>query len=303
MPRSLYAHLALSTVALIYGANYIIAKSVMPHPIGPNSFIALRVFGATLCFWLVAFRKITLPRREDIGRFVLCAATGVAVNQLLFFNGLSLTSPLNSSIIMTSNPILVMVISSLLLKQSIQPKKIIGLFLGASGAILLLLLSAQDHTSLSNPWGDLAILINSLSYAFYLVLVKPLMEKYSAFTVITWVFSIGLLLVLPFGGSGAVEVPWKELTLYQWFSVFYVIAFVTFLTYLLNILALRHVSPTTASAYIYFQPMLALVFSFLFTFFTPTNYMADFTWAKVGCALCIFLGVYLTISTEKRNSV
>jgi drug/metabolite transporter (DMT)-like permease len=301
MPRTLYAHLSLSAVALIYGANYIIAKSVMPNPIGPNSFIALRVFGATLCFWLVAFRKITIPAKEDFMRIFLCALTGVAINQLLFFNGLALTSPLNSSIIMTSNPILVMLISAWFFRQRLQPKKIVGLLLGATGAISLLLLSAADHTEFSNPLGDLCILINSLSYAFYLVLVKPLMQKYSALTVITWIFSIGMILVLPFGGWSAALIPWSDLTGFQWFSVFYVIAFVTFLTYLLNILALQYITPTTASAYIYFQPLLALLFSLLFTHFTNTNYIADLTWSKVICALCIFVGVYLTISTDKKT--
>jgi drug/metabolite transporter (DMT)-like permease len=110
-----------------------------------------------------------------------------------------------------------------------------------------------------------------------------------------------MILVLPFGGWSAALIPWSDLTGFQWFSVFYVIAFVTFLTYLLNILALQYITPTTASAYIYFQPLLALLFSLLFTHFTNTNYIADLTWSKVICALCIFVGVYLTISTDKKT--
>lgn len=287
------AHLALAAVALIYGANYLIAKTVMPDPIGPNSFILLRVLGACICFWLITARKIQLPKKEDIGRFVLCGLTGVAINQLLFFNGLSLTSPINSSIIMTSNPIMVMLISSLLYKQKITSKKASGLILGAIGAISLLLLSTGDHSKLSDPLGDLCILINSMSYAFYLVLVKPLMKKYSPLTVITWVFTVGLIAVSPFGGLGISEIAWSSLDTYQWLAVGYVILFVTFLTYLLNILALQHTSATTASAYIYFQPLLAIVFSYLFTLLTAKDYVSDFTWMKMLCGGCIIVGVYL----------
>lgn len=287
------AHLALAAVALIYGANYLIAKTVMPNPIGPNSFILLRVLGACICFWFIAARKIQIPKKEDLGRFILCGLTGVAINQLLFFNGLSLTSPINSSIIMTSNPIMVMLISALIYKQAITTKKAVGLALGAIGAISLLLLSTGDHSKLSNPLGDLCILINSMSYAFYLVLVKPLMKKYSPLTVVTWVFSVGLIAVSPFGGLGITDIAWSSLDVYQWLAVGYVILFVTFLTYLLNILALQHTTATTASAYIYFQPLLAIFFSYLFTQLTGTDYVSDFTLMKMACGVCIIVGVYM----------
>ena len=134
MNKQFIAHVALASAATIYGANYIIAKSVMPQPIGPNSFIKLRVVGACVLFWIIAARKISIPAREDWWRFLVCAVCGVATNQLLFFNGLALTSPINASIIMTSNPIIVMLISAALLKQKITWLKMVGVLLGAAGA-------------------------------------------------------------------------------------------------------------------------------------------------------------------------
>lgn len=300
MKKATRAHVALSAVALIYGANYIIAKSVMPDPIGPNSFIVLRVFGAALLFWIITNRRMEWPDRRDWPRFIACALTGVVINQLMFFNGLSLTSPINSSIIMTSNPIMVMLIYALWNRTRIPWVRALGVAFGAVGAVSLLLLSASDTSHMSNPLGDAFILINSISYAFYLVMVKPLMEKYHPLAIVTWVFTIGFFCVLPFGGWGLSEVQWQVLNAWQWASVAYVIVCVTFLTYLLNIVAIRDSSPTLASVYIYFQPMLAAIFSWLFAMIQQVDYTGDITWTKAGCAALIFLGVYL-VGREKSH--
>lgn len=302
MNKVLGAHLALAAVALIYGANYVIAKSVMPHPIAPNAFIAMRVLGAVILFWIVGHRYIKLPHRSDWPRLILCGITGVAVNQLLFFNGLALTSPLNSAIIMTSNPILVMLIAAGVSGAPLTPRKITGVVAGAAGALAILMLSSLDRSENSHALGDAFILINSMSYAFYLVLVKPLMMKYHPLQVITWVFTIGLICVLPFGGTGLYSVSWNSLTSWQWFAVGYVIVCVTFLTYLLNILALSVVSSTTASAYIYFQPLLAGLFSWIFSLLLNTPVHLDFTWLKGLFTLMIFLGVYLVSSSDASKS-
>ncbi|MDZ4824676.1 MAG: DMT family transporter [Flavobacteriales bacterium] len=301
MTNSLRAHLALSAAAIIYGANYIIAKSVMPDPIGPNSFIVLRVVGAAVLFWLIVARRIQIPDKEDWGRLLLCAICGVATNQLLFFNGLALTSPINASIMMTSNPIIVMVISAVLLKQKINALKILGIMLGAAGAIAIIMLSTYDTSEDSSWQGDVCILINSLSWGFYLVLVKPLMKRYNPVMITAWIFLIGIILVLPFGGSGASEIEWMQLSAWQWFSILYVIVFVTFLTYLLNMIGIHLLSPTVASAYIYFQPLLAGVFAFLFSFFLGKDFTGDITWLKVACGVLVFAGVYLVSRSESAQ--
>ena len=299
--RYFQAHIALACAAIIYGANYIIAKSVIPNPIDPNSFIVLRVLGSCLLFWLLWNRRIKIPDRADWGRFVLCAVCGVATNQLLFFNGLALTSPINAAIIMTSNPIMVMLISAVLLRSKITWIKVVGIALGAIGAISLLLLSKFDLSRMSSWQGDLCILINSLAWAFYLVLVKPLLRKYDAMMVTAWVFLIGVFLVLPFGGKTVVSLPWATLSAWQWFSIFYVVVFVTFFAYLLNMFAIHHSTPTLASSYIYFQPLLAGIFAWIATFFMDRDFTGDITWVKVGCAALIFLGVYLVSRSERAG--
>lgn len=301
MSKTAIAHFALFGAALIYGANYIIAKSVMPVPIGPNSFITMRVLGACLLFWLFSIRHMRLPDTKDWWRFVLCAICGVATNQLLFFNGLSITSPANASIIMTSNPIIVMLIGALLFNLKITWTKIAGVFIGMIGAIALLWMSTLDQSRMSSFKGDMFILINSISWGFYLVMVKPLMKKYHPLMITSWVFLIGLIMVLPFGGLGLQTIDWSVLNHWQWFSVGYVIICTTFLTYLFNMIGVNYLSPTAASAYIYLQPVLAGSFAFLFSWFLDVNYTGDITWQKVACTLLIFVGVYLVSKTEKAE--
>ncbi len=292
--------MALLAVALIYGANFIIAKSVMPDPIAPTSFIALRVMGAAALFWLVALRRIVIPQRADWWRFLLCAITGVATNQLLFFNGLALTSPVNASIIMTSNPILVMVMSAVFLKQSITLTKAVGVALGAVGASMLLWSSNGDVNGNSSLLGDVFILLNSISYAIYLVMVKPLMQKYHPLDIVAWTFLIAIALVFPFGGMGLKSVAWSALSHWQWFCVAFVIVCTTFLTYLFNILAIHRLSPTIASSYIYLQPVFAGIFALLLATVVERDYTRDISWFKIGCALMIVVGVWLV---SRRPSV
>jgi len=197
----LKGHLALFTVGAAYAANHLLAKGLMPDLVGPSGFIFIRVTGALSLFFLLAlisgFEKI---RREHWPRLMLCGLFGVGINQLFFFNGLNLTSPLNSALIITAIPIIVLIMSAILLKNRITSRKLIGILLGAAGAVTLIYLGkSSEAKAVSSLKGDLFILINATSYSIYLVIVKPIMTYYKPITVITWVFFIGWLVVTPFG--------------------------------------------------------------------------------------------------------
>jgi drug/metabolite transporter (DMT)-like permease len=296
--NNLGAHLALFAVALIYSANYLIAKWVMPNPIGANAFIVLRVTGALALFLLVSFKFLELPKLRDVPIFLFCGLTGVATNQLFFFNGLSLTTPVNASIIMCTNPILVAILYFIGKKKFPSILTTTGILLGSIGALGIILLRAPFEASTEYLKGDLFILINSLSYGLYLVTAPRLMKKYKPITVVTWVFACGLLFILPIGYSDASAIPWGTLTPLHWMSLAFIIVAVTFLTYLLNIYALSKVSPTVTSAYIYLQPLLAGVFAFLFAGIGNQDHTGSITFEKILFALLIFAGVYLV---GKRN--
>lgn len=299
--QRLSAHAALLAVAFIYGANYLIAKGLMPELIPPSGFIVLRVVGALVLFGLLFMFNYEPIDKRDLLRFFFCGLTGVAINQLFFFNGLSLTSPLNASIIMTSNPILVMVMSAIILKTRITSRKIAGIVLGASGAISLLMLSATTQSVFASAKGDVLILINAASYGVYLVIVKPLMSKYKPTTVIFYAFLMGALVVIPAGGYQLSEVRWAAFTPSDYSALFYVILGTTFFAYLLNIFALKRVLPTVVSVYIYLQPLMAGLCALLFAFLGLTDYTGDFSWKTLVCALLIFAGVYLVSFSPKKT--
>jgi len=296
-------------VNCIYGANYVIAKGLMPGVIGPSGFILLRVAGACALFWLVFSLSWQKVAWNDLGRMALCAVFGVAVNQLFFFNGLNLTSPINASVIMTSTPIIVLIMASIILGERITWMRSVGVLIGAIGAIALIL-STKSGASTATEVGDLFILINATSYSLYLVTVKPLMMKYRPLTVITWVFTFGLLFVTPFGIGQFTAVEWSGLSTPDMLSMAFVVLATTFLAYLLNVFALKIVSPTISSSYIYLQPILAGSFALWYSssaslqklFGREADYSDDIDLFKVLFAALIFVGVYL-VSKPARQSI
>ncbi len=295
MKSSLKAHLALFLVNALYGANHILAKGIMPIYLKPTVFILLRAAGATALFWLVkqlyVHEKVD---RKDIPRLIACGLFGVAVNQLFFFHGLNLSSSINSGIIMTVNPILVVVLSFFILKERITGWKLTGVLLGAAGAILLTLKGSSGTPE--STLGDVYLLINALSYAIYLVIAKPLMFKYKPLTVITYVFTFGLGFVILYPPT-LVELFATDFSIFTpaiTAKVVYVIVGVTFLTYLLTMYGLKYLSPSVSSSYIYLQPVMVMFFAFTLSYIGwADDYTNTITLEKIIYMLIIFLGVYL----------
>lgn len=296
----LKANLALFLVNALYGANHVVAKGVMPNYLTPSVFIFLRAAGAALLFWIIkAIFVKEKVKRKDLFLLATCGLFGVTVNQLFFFHGLSLTSSINSGIIMTVNPILVVILSYFILKEAITWRKSVGILLGASGAILLTLTAGTG--SEDSILGDLFIFINAMSYGVYLVLVKPLMKKYAPLTVITYVFTFGLTFIMCYpptlselSVTDFSAIPGKMIAI-----IIYVVVGVTFLTYLLTVYGLKYLSPSVSSAYIYLQPVLVMFFALLFGVLGFTkDYTNTITLEKVLYMLLIFTGVYLSSSSS-----
>jgi len=289
MKRDLiYAHLALFTANLIYAGNYVIAKEVMPTYVEPFGMIVIRVAIASAFFWLLSaiLGNHEKVERKDMKVLLLCAFFGVALNQLMFFKGLSLTNPINPAIIMTSTPILVLLVSMVYLGEKVSGQKIVGLLLGLTGASSLLLVGDDFTIGSETIVGDLLVLVNALSYGMFLVIAKPLMKKYKPITVIKWTFLLGNLFVIPVGFSEFLRVDFMHIPTSIWLAIAYVVVFTTFLAYLLNSTGLKKLSPTVVGFYIYLQPVLASLIAIVLgkDMLTPN---------KIAFALCIFAGVYL----------
>jgi len=295
--NNLFPHLALLGASIIYGINYSVAKGVMPDYLQPMAFIFTRVSGALLLFFALSlfFTKEKI-QKSDFVRLAFCGLFGVALNQSLFFIGLNITTPINAAIIMTSNPILVLIISSIILGEKLNLRKWSGIFLGLTGALLVIAFGKNIHFGSDTFLGDLLVFLNASSYGVYLVIVKPLMAKYKPITVIKWVFFFGLLYVAPFGGMGFANSNWGDFPVDVLWSVAFVVIGTTFLTYLFNLYALKRVSPNVVSIYIYTQPIIASLIAVLYG-------LDELTTIKIFAAFLIFSGVYLISIRPKRKVI
>ncbi len=295
--------MALLGANLIYGANHIIAKGVMPSKIGPSAFVFLRILGASLLFWTIkSFIKEKVDKK-DFPLLILCGLLGVATNQLLFFHGLSLTSPIDASIIITAVPVMVLIFSAFLLKEKITQNKLIGIIIGAIGAVLLIWYGNKTEGT-SSVLGNTYVLINAGSYALYMVLVKPLMKKYNPVTIISWAFLFGFIFMFPFGIQDVLTTNFEAFTLNTYLTVAFVILGTTFLAYLLNIYALSKVSPSISGSYIYLQPVISFIMvGFYALVFSNQKYSQDINLIKIISCLLVVAGVYMISKSPKKKLV
>lgn len=287
------AHLALLSANVIYGMNHIIAKGVMPEKVEPTAFIFIRILGASLLFWMIKLFVKEKIDKKDIPRLITCGVLGIAINQLLYFHGLSLTSPIDASIIYTSTPVLVVIYSYFLLKEKITSTKLMGIILGGSGAILLILYGSKNQGT-GSTLGNILIFSNALFYSFYLVFVKPLMLKYQPITVISWVFLIGFIFMIPVGFNSFISTDFSAFTLNTYLIITFVVIATTFLTYLFNIYALTKVPPSVNGSYIYLQPVISFTMVSLYAYlFNDTEYTQDINLVKIISCVLVIMGVYL----------
>ncbi|MDO6760613.1 DMT family transporter [Tamlana sp. 2_MG-2023] len=297
------AHLALFGTHVIYAANHFIAKGIMPEKLDPRPFVLFRVVGAGLLFWFIKMFIKEKVEKKDFLRLVLCGLFGASCNQLFFFEGLSLTSPVDTSIIMTSSPTVVFILSMIFLKEKTSTNKLIGLSLGAVGAVGLVWYGHVAEGT-SSFLGNLFVFLNVVFFSLYQVVVKPLMKKYHFITIISWVFLFGLLFVIPVGLNDAIfNTDYELFNLNTWLTVAYVIVFTTFLTFLFNIYALRQVSPSVAGSYTYIQPAVSFAIVLMLSYFLNDNtYSEDINTIKIMSCLLVIVGVYL-ISKKSKKAV
>ena len=289
MNNRILALLAALGATTIYGLNHTIAKVVMPHYIGAFGFIMLRVVGAAILFWILSlFTTKEKIDRKDYPRIFFGAVLGMCINMLMFFKGLQLSTPINSGVIVTLTPIIILILSAIFLKERLNSTKFFGITLGFSGALLLILYG--NTTQLVNapniPLGNTMMLINSICYGSYLVLVKPLTKKYSTVTLMKWMFLLGIFMTFPITYPEVSTVSWSTLPFDAIWRMIFVIVGTTFLTYMLNVYALKSLPPTTIGAFAYLQPLITIVYAV----FTGNDSLDGI---KIIACLLVFLGVYL----------
>lgn len=294
-PRAL-ALLAATAASAIYGINHTIAKNLMPDVIQPFGFIFLRISGATVLFWMLSlffpFEKVD---RKDWLRFLGCGLFGMTINMLMFFKGLSLSTPINSSVVITLVPVFLLILSAIFLKENITWRKYLGIGLGLLGALFLIFFGMKTQNNAPNiPLGNLLFLINATSYSIYLIIVKPLVGKYKSITLMKWFFLIAFIINFPIGLQEFTEVAWTQLPIDIIGKLAFVVIGTTFFTYLFNIYALKQLQPSTIGAFIYLQPVIAVIYAVLMG-------SDSLTPIRIGAAILIFTGVFLSTRKPKTT--
>ena len=289
-----WAHLSLLAANIIYGLNYSIAKAVMPDYIKPFALVSIRSISAAALFWITS---LFIPKepvtRKDLFFLFICSFFGVVINQTLFLIGLDMTTPVNSSIILSTNPIFAFVFAALILKERITFLKGTGLAIGLSGVLLLILQNGVPDLRSSTFLVDIFSMVNTISCAFYTVVIKRMLEKYHPVTVMKWTFLFGMLTNVPAGYHQWSTMDWSAITLTAWLKIGFVIVGATYLGYLLITFGLRRLSPTIVSTYTYIQPIIA---AYLATIMGQDH----ITIVMIVSALLIFAGVFV-VSFQKKN--
>jgi drug/metabolite transporter (DMT)-like permease len=291
-----WAHLSLLAANIIYGINYSVAKAVMPEHIKPFALVSIRSISAAALFWITSLFIPKEPvNRKDLLFLFGCSFFGVVINQTLFLVGLDMTTPVNSSIILSTNPIFAFVFAALILKERITFLKGTWLAIGLSGVLLLILQNGMPDLASSTFLGDIFSMINTISWAFYTVVIKRMLEKYHPVTVMKWTFLFGMLTNIPAGYHQWSTMDWSAIPLTAWFQIGFVIVGATYLGYLLITFGLRRLSPTIVSTYTYTQPIIA---AYLATLMGQDH----ITLVMIISALLIFAGVFV-VSFQKKNGL
>ena len=297
MNTRVLALIAVSVATLIYGVTFTIAKDVMPTYIKPYAFILIRVVGATTIFWALGlFVKTQKIDKEDYKKIFLASFFGIILNMLAFFKGLSLTTPISASVMMVTSPIMVLIFSSILIRKSIGKQRILGVFVGLIGTVLLITYgNSGNGSSSNNNLGNFLVFINAASYGLYLVLAKNLITKYHPIVFVKWLYLFGLIFVIPIGYKDFTAIVWQKIPTNIYFNIGFVVIFTTCVTYLFNLYGLSKLKPTTVSVFIYLQPVIATIYALIVG-------SDSLNLVKICATFLIFFGVYL-VTKQVKDSV
>lgn len=299
MNQNTKAHLGLLGTNLFFAANYSAIKYFTGnHYVGPFGINIIRIGISVILFWILfLFAPVkTKIDKKEIPAFLLCAFTGLALNQMLFIKGLSYTFSIHASLLTLITPILITVIAAFVLKESITIAKILGLILAATGAIILI--STREITAKGENvfLGDMLVICSAVAYTLYFITVKPLMLKYSPIDVMRWVFTFGFFMILPACINEFSQITWHVFTLKDYILLFLIAVPGTFLAYIFNVYGIKILNASIAGAYIYSQPVFAVAVAMIFL-------KEKLLPHKILAALLIFAGVYLSNRKAKNDNL
>lgn len=285
---------------IAWGLMAPLSKMVMNNPaVNSWTLVSFRLIGAAIAFWF--FSLFTKREKVTFGDLKLMAAAallGIILNQGVFVLGVSLTSPVNASIVTTTLPIVTMILAAIYLKEPVTWLKFGGILVGASGAVLLILSSTSighatdQRTSL---YGIGLCFLAQASYATYFVLFKKMISRYSGFTLMKWMFLFAALVYLPFNFQHLVSINYSSLPSNIVADIAFIVFGGTFFSYLMIPVGQKNLRPTVAAMYNNLQPIVASIAAVYWNLDT-------FGWQKGVAILLVFAGVYLVTQSRARQA-
>jgi drug/metabolite transporter (DMT)-like permease len=296
--KTVKAHLALFSAGCIWGLMAPAGKSAMDAGISNLSLATMRMVGAAICFWiasLFASKEKVCPR--DFLLLFFAGLISIVFNQGLFIFGLSLTSPVDASIIATSLPIITMILAALFLKEPVTLLKVTGVLTGTAGALILILSNyGAPGGNGGNIWGNMMCLIAQTSFACYLTIFKGLISRYNIFTLMKWMFTCASICFMPFACNDLSAMTSQHFPVTVWLEVGYVVLFGTFIAYIFMLTGQKTLRPTTVSMYNYVQPVVGASVSVMIG-------LGTFGWTKAFASVFIFAGVYAVTQSKSRKQL
>ena len=295
----LKGHGSMLGANVMWGLMSPMAKFVMVGgAVTPLVVTDLRITGAMVLFWIASFfQKPERVTPKDLLKLLGASLLAIVFNQGCFIFGVGMTSPVDASIITTSMPLLAMVLAAIYLKEPITGKKVLGIAVGATGALLLILGSHQvsEVKAAGNHyiWGDLLVLLAQLSYALYFVLFKNFVNKYSLITIMKWMFTYAFICALPFSYHDLLHTGWNSLQSTEIGALIFIVVGSTFISYVLIVIGQKNLRPTVAGMYNYVQPLVASIVAVCWG-------MDTFNFVKIISVALIFGGVYLVTGSRSK---
>lgn len=292
--NKLNGHIAMFSANMIFGLNIPVSRTLMPDILSPYALTFFRLIGGLLLFGIASLfvKKEHVPAK-DILMLFFASLFALTLNQLPYYIGLSITSPIDASIVVTMLPLVTMILAAVILKEPITLLKAVGVLVGASGALLLVLSTPALHNGESNFWGNVIVFGAVSSFAVYLTVFKNLISRYSPVTVMKWMFLFGTLVCFPFCYKPMVETNFALLNARTYWGIGYVVIFATFFGYLLIPIGQKILRPTTLSMYNYVQPVVASMVAVAIG-------IDFFGVEKAMSAVLVFAGVYIVTQSKSK---
>ncbi len=260
--EKLKAILAVLVGNFFFATSIVAVKHISPSLITPIALTSIRVGGTAILFWLFFGLKagINQFQKSDFYIILICAITGIALNQNFSIKGMSLTSPIHASLLVLTTPIVITLLAAFFLKERLNSLKILGLLLGIFGGVLLVFSRDVSVVNKSGQaLGDMFVVFGAISYATYVVLMKSIAHKYSNTAILKWVFLIGSLFSMPLGWHDLKLVSWTSFDALSWFCLFYIVVGATFFAYQLVNFGIYKLGASVAGSFIYSQPFFATI--------------------------------------------